>query len=180
MSTKKRLPSSLFRTPGVEFWTRLIESEFPDYKQILQRPAVLSHVILPKAPLLAAVKACLTCAPKDRLGVSLTRLPAGIRVRLEATDNGSVERVIECRGWQPGRYVGVNVRYLLQALECLRSDEVTLAIKDEASPVHITDEDLSVVILPLRVSEPAECQKDKKEGGVPEQSGETAKTSQAK
>jgi DNA polymerase III sliding clamp (beta) subunit (PCNA family) len=118
--------------------------------------------------------------PKDRLGVSLTRLPAGIRVRLEATDNGSVERLIECRGWQPGRYVGLNARYLLQALECLRGDEVTLAMKDEASPVHITDEDLSVVISPLRVSEPAECQKDKKKGGVPEQSDETAKTSQAK
>lgn len=87
--------------------------------------------------------------------------------------------MIECRGWQPGRYVGVNARYLLQALECLRGDEVTLAIKDEASPVHIADEDLRVVISPLRVSEPAEYQKDKKDGGVPEQSDETAKTSQA-
>jgi DNA polymerase III sliding clamp (beta) subunit (PCNA family) len=168
-----------FRVSGIELWTRLVEGEFPDYQQVLQRPAKLSHVTMPKAPLLAAVKACLTCAPKDRLGVSLTRLPAGIRVRLEATDNGSVERVIECRGWQPGRYVGVNARYLLEALACVRRDEVTLAMKDEASPVHIADEDLSVVISPLRVSEPAECQKDKKEGGVPEQSGETAKTSQA-
>jgi DNA polymerase III sliding clamp (beta) subunit (PCNA family) len=117
--------------------------------------------------------------PKDRLGVSLTRLPAGIRVRLEATDNGSVERLIECRGWQPGRYMGVNARYLLQALECLRGNEVTLAMKDEASPIHITDEDLCVVISPLRVSEPVEGQKDKKGGGVPEQANETTKASQA-
>ena len=97
----------------------------------------------------------------------------------EATDNGSAERLIECRGWQPGRYVGVNARYLLQALECLRGDEVTLAMKDEASPVHIADEDLHIVISPLGVSESAECQKDKKDGGVPEQANETTKTSQA-
>jgi hypothetical protein len=90
-----------------------------------------------------------------------------------------VERLIECRGWQPGRYVGLNARYLLQALECLRGDEATLAMKDEASLVHITDEDLCVVISPLHVSEPAECQRDKKDGGAPERSDETAKTSQA-
>jgi DNA polymerase-3 subunit beta len=168
-----------FRSSGSELRTRLVEGEFPDYQQVLQRPANLSHVTMPKAPLLAAVKACLTCAPKDRLDVSLTRLPAGIRVRLEATDHGSVERLIEGRGWQPGRYVGMNARYLLQALECLRGDEVTLAMKDEASPVRIADEDLSVVISPLRVSEPAECQKDKKDGGVPEQADETTKASQA-
>ena len=100
-------------------------------------------------------------------------------MRLEATENGSVERLIECQGWQPGGYVGLNARYLLQALECLRGDEATLAMKDEASPVHITDEDLCVVISPLRVSELAECQRDKKDRGVPEQSDETAKPSQA-
>jgi DNA polymerase III sliding clamp (beta) subunit (PCNA family) len=111
-----RPTSALFRTPGVEFWTRLVEGEFPDYQQVLQRPANLSHVTLPRAPLIAALKACLTCAPKDRLDISLTRLPSGVRVRLEATDNGRVERLIECRGWQPGRYVGANARYLLQAL----------------------------------------------------------------
>ena len=103
-----------------------------------------------------------------------------MRLRLEANDNGGVERLIECRGWQPGRYAGLNARYLLQALECLRGDEVTLAMKDEASSVHIADEDLCVVISPMRVSEPAECQKEKKEGDVPEQSEETAKASEAK
>jgi DNA polymerase III subunit beta len=167
------------RAPGIELWTRLVEGEFPDYRQVLPRPANLSHVTLPRAPLIAALKSCLACAPKDRLGVSLTRLRAGVGVRLEATDNGSVERLIECRGWQSGCYVGVNVRYLLEALACVRRDEVTLALKDEASPVHIADEDLHIVISPLRVSEPAECQKDKKDGDVPEQSGETAKASQA-
>src|SRR5262249_43058888 len=168
-----------FRVSGIELWTRLVEGEFPDYQQVLQRPKQLSHVILPRASLIAALKACLACAPKDRLGISLTRLPAGVRVRLEATDNGSVERLVEGRGWQPGHYVGMNARYFLQALACVPRDEGTVAIKDEASPVHITDEDLSVVISPLRVSEPAECQKDKKDGGVPEQSDETAKASQA-
>jgi len=176
----ERPTHALFRTPGVEFWTRLVEGEFPDYQQVLQRPAKLSHVTMPKTPLIAALKACLTCAPKHALGVSLTQLPAGVRVRLEATDNGSVERLIECRGWQPGRYMGLNARYLLQAVECLRGDEVTLAIKDEASPIHITDEGLHIVISPLRVSEPVECQKDKKDGGVPEQSEETANASEAK
>ncbi len=175
----ERPTAALFRPPDVEFWTRLVEGEFPDYRQVLQRPAKLFHVTMPKAPLIAALKACLTCAPKDRLGVSLTRLPSGVRVRLEATDNGSVERLIECRGWQPGRYVGVNARYLLQALECVRSNEVTLLIKDGASPIHLEHDDLQVVLSPLRVSEPAECQKDKTKGSAPEQSDETAKTSQA-
>jgi DNA polymerase III sliding clamp (beta) subunit (PCNA family) len=149
-----------FRAPGSEFWTRLVEGEFPDYRQVLQRPAALSYVILPKAPLIAALKACLACAPKDRFGVSLTRLPAGIRVRLEATDNGKVERLVECRGWKPGRYVGMNARYLLQALECWRGKEVTLLIRDAATAVHLENDDLQVVIMSVRVSEPVEYQQD--------------------
>jgi DNA polymerase III sliding clamp (beta) subunit (PCNA family) len=48
MSTKKRLPSSLFRTPGAEFWTRLVEGEFPDYRQVLQRPTQLSLITMSK------------------------------------------------------------------------------------------------------------------------------------
>jgi DNA polymerase III sliding clamp (beta) subunit (PCNA family) len=175
----QRPTSALFCTPGVEFLTRLVESEFPDYHQVLQRPTKLCQVTLPMAPLLAAVKACLACAHKDRLSVSLTRLPAGVRIRLEATDNGSVERLIECRGWQPGRYVGLNARYLLQALECVQSDEVTLLIKDEASPVHPVDDALHVVISPLRISEPIEYQKAKKEGDIPAQPDETPTAAQA-
>jgi DNA polymerase III sliding clamp (beta) subunit (PCNA family) len=151
-----------FRAPGIELWTRLVEGEFPDYRQVLQRPATLSHVTLPKAPLIAAIKACLACAPKDCFGVSLARLPAGMRVRLEATDNGKVERLVECCGWKPGRYVGMNARYLLQALECWRGKEVTLWIKDAAMAVHMEDDDLQIVIMPVRVSEPVECQQDAK------------------
>jgi DNA polymerase III sliding clamp (beta) subunit (PCNA family) len=66
----KRPVYALFRAPGIELWTRLVEGEFPDYRQVLQRPTALSHVTLPKAPLIAALKACLACAPKDRLSKS--------------------------------------------------------------------------------------------------------------
>jgi DNA polymerase III sliding clamp (beta) subunit (PCNA family) len=175
----KRPTSALFRTPGVEFWTRLGEGEFPDYQQVLQRPKQLSHITMSKAPLIAALKACLACAPKDRFGVSLTRLPAGMRVRLEATDNGKVERLVECSGWKPGRYVGLNARYLLHALECWRGKEVTLLIRDAATAVHLENDDLQVVIMSVRVSEPVEYQQNKKDGSVPEQADETTKASQA-
>jgi DNA polymerase III sliding clamp (beta) subunit (PCNA family) len=151
-----------FRVSGIELWIRLVAGEFPDYQQVLQRPAKLSHATMPKAPLLAAVKACLACAPKDCFGVSLTRLPAGMRVRLEATDNGKVERLVECRGWKPGRYVGLNARYLLHALECWRGKEVTLLIRDAATAVHLENDDLQVVIMSVRVSEPMEYQQDAK------------------
>jgi hypothetical protein len=107
-----------------------------------------------------------------------TRLPTGVRIRLEGTEHGHVERVVECRGWQPGHYVGLNARYLLQAVECLRCEEVTLAIKDEASPMHIVDAELCVVLSPLRISEPTDCQKDKKKGDVPEPSDEPTRVPQ--
>src|SRR5262249_52110667 len=67
-----------FRVSGIELWTRLVEGEFPDYRQVLQRPKQLFHVNMPQAPLIAAVKACLTCAPQDRLGLSPTPLPPGL------------------------------------------------------------------------------------------------------
>jgi len=160
----KRPVYVLFRAPGVELWARLVEGEFPDYLPILQRPKQVSIATLPTALVLAALKACLACAPKDRLGVSLTRLPAGVRIRLEATDHSRVERLVECRGWKPGHYIGMNARYLLHALECWQGKEVTLWIKDVATAVHLEDDNLHVVIMPVRVSEPMECQQVMKRG----------------
>ena len=66
-----------------------------------------------------------------------------------------------------------------QALECWRGKEVTLLIRDAATAVHLEDNDLYVVIMPVRVSEPVECPQNKKDGGVPAQADETTKASQA-
>jgi len=143
-----------FRTAGSEFWTRLVEGEFPDYHAVLQRPAELCPVILPRAPLIAAIKACLACAPKDRSGISLTWVPTGVCLRLDSTEHGHVERLIECSGWTPGRYVGLNARYLLQAVQCIRSPTVTVFIKDHATPVFLTEGEFAAVIMPLRIAAP--------------------------
>jgi DNA polymerase III sliding clamp (beta) subunit (PCNA family) len=148
-----------FRTAGLELWTRLVDGEFPDYHAVLQRPAKLCPVTLPRAPLLAALKACLACAPKDRLGVSLTRLVTGMRIRLAATDQGSVARLIECTGWTPGRYVGLNARYLLEAVEPVQHRTVTLLLKSHDTPVFLDDGAFQAVLMPLRVAEPPECQR---------------------
>src|SRR5262249_55713631 len=43
----ERPTSACFRVSGIELWTRLVEGEFPDYQQVLQRPAKLSHVTMP-------------------------------------------------------------------------------------------------------------------------------------
>jgi DNA polymerase III sliding clamp (beta) subunit (PCNA family) len=157
-----------FRAPGIELWTRLVEGEFPEYQPLLQRPKASTTVTMPKVPLITAVKACLACAPKRALGISLTRLPTGVRVRLEATENGSVERVIECRGWQPGQYIGLNAHYFLDALECTHHKEVVLQITDAATPVHLDDDELQIVIMPVRVSEPAESQRHANAGDPPD------------
>jgi len=145
-----------FRTTGLELWARLVDGEFPDYQSVLQRPAKLCPVTLPCASLLAALKACLACAPKERSGISLTRVPTGMRLRLESTEHGHVERLIECAGWTAGQYVGLNARYLLQAVECLRSSTVTVFLKDHHTPVFLQDGDFEAVIMPLRIAAPPE------------------------
>lgn len=145
-----------FRTPGVELWTRLIDGEFPEYLSLLQRPQASTSVAIPRAPLLEALQACVACAPKRQLGASLTRVPAGVRVRLEAAEHSAVERVIPCEGWQLGRSIGLNARYLLQPVTCLRGNEVRLQITGAMAPVHLEDPELHVVLMPMRILEPVD------------------------
>lgn len=144
------------RAPGVELWARLIEEEFPDYLSLLQRPTACTPVILPRVPFMEALQACVACAPKRQLGASLTRVPAGVRVRLEAAEYGAVERVIPCQGWQLGRSIGLNARYLLQPVTCLRGNEVRLQITGAMAPVHLEDPELHVVLMPMRILEPVD------------------------
>jgi DNA polymerase III sliding clamp (beta) subunit (PCNA family) len=145
-----------FRVPGVELWTRLIEGEFPEYGSLLQRSTECTSVLMPRVPLLEALQACVACAPKRNLGISLMRVPTGIRIRLEATEHGAVERVIACQGWQLGCAIGMNAQYLLHAVSCLRGNEVTLQLTDATASVHMEDHELRIVIMPMRILESAE------------------------
>ncbi|MBI3248853.1 MAG: hypothetical protein HYZ50_20310 [Deltaproteobacteria bacterium] len=63
-----------------------------------------------------------------------------------------MKRVIPCQGWQLGCLIGLNARYLLHAVACLCGNKVTLQITDATTPVHLADQDMHVIILPLRLS----------------------------
>jgi DNA polymerase III sliding clamp (beta) subunit (PCNA family) len=70
---------------------------------------------------------------------------------LEAAEHGAVEQVIACQGWQLGCAIGMNTRYLLHAVTCLRGNEVTLQLTDATAPVHLEDHELRMVIMPMRI-----------------------------
>ena len=136
-------------------WSRCVDAAFPDYAKVIQKPKDRAHVTMPRGPLIEALKVCLACASKDKLVVSLTREVGGLRVRLDESDAGSIDRLIPCRGWKPGQSIGLNARYLLDAARALQCDEATIGISDPASPVFLGDGELEAVIMPVRTTKPA-------------------------
>mgnify|MGYP005849416357 CR=1 FL=1 len=148
---------ALFRTAGGFLMVRLIEGEFPDYEQVIPRgfnyKATFSREVmlfaLRRVSLLSVekgrgVKFSFSAPPKAELEVWARNPELG-----EARESLPVE--FEGKG---GFSIAFNARYIMDVLQVLRADKVSLEMADELSPGLIrplSDEKHMSLIMPMRM-----------------------------
>ena len=145
--------SALVRKGEVTLTMRLIEGEFPNYRQVL--PKVVSRKITMPSETLSQALRRVALLSVERSKAIRVELSAG-RLRLSATNpdlgEASEEMDIDYQG--ESLTVGFNARYLLDSLAAFKTKEVELGLEDELSPARLSpidDPETVAVVMPMRL-----------------------------
>ncbi len=132
--------------------SKLIESEFPPYDQVIPKQQDRS-VIVPRQAFLEALKRVSVVSSERTLGVKLQLSEGAIAI---STDNPAVgegqETVDVAYDGEPVE-IGFNARYFIDALAVLGEDEVQLDLSGALDPAVVKDigGHFVGVIMPMRI-----------------------------
>jgi DNA polymerase-3 subunit beta len=143
----------LVRCPGQLLSCRLIDGEFPDYKQILP-DGHLIRVLIEREVLLHAVRRIALVAHERAGGFRLALEDGQMELHAQNPDLGEARELIPVE-YQSDRFeTGFNARYLQDAIASIASKEVVLELRDELTPAQIRpadDPDQIAIVMPMRL-----------------------------
>lgn len=147
------LTSAWFRVGETVLGARLVDAQFPPYKQVIPkhdgRPARMS-----RAALIDALKAVRVIVDPKVGSVKLTFSGDVLRIEGNHPDTGSGVDEVACEYGGAARTIGVNAGYMLDELGCIKADEVELVFGTELDPVLVRgagDERFLAVVMPMKV-----------------------------
>jgi len=146
--------SAVVTSPSVKLVMRLIEGEFPNYRQVL--PKAAKHRITISSDTLAHVlrRVSLLAADSSGRGVRLQIAPGRLTLSARNPDLGEAQEEVDLDYAGESVSIGFNARYLLDCLGVFRAKEVEIGLVDELSPVAIRptdDGDTLAVVMPMRL-----------------------------
>ncbi|MET0151419.1 MAG: DNA polymerase III subunit beta [Candidatus Binatia bacterium] len=137
-----------------ELFMRLIEGEFPDYRQVIPKQSK-AKVTLGREEFLRAL-GCLSVLSTERAkGVKLTLKTGALEVQANNPDAGEGVDEIEVAYSGEELSIGFNGRYLIEALVAMRDGErVDFLASDDVSPGILRpegDDSYCYVVMPMRL-----------------------------
>ncbi len=139
---------------SVSFFMRLVEGEFPDYKQVIPA-AVRAKARFNRDDLLAALRRISLLASERSRGVKFHLEKGRLEVSASNPDQGEASEDIEISYGGDPLTVGFNARYLIDVLTAHGEGEVIeLGLTDEVGPgvvVGTGDADYTYVVMPMRL-----------------------------
>ena len=145
--------SVLVRREGVTLVMRLIEGEFPNYRQVIPRQTT-HHVTLPTELLIQALRRVALLSSERSRAVRFDLSPGLLRLSSNNPDLGEAHEEMDVDYAGDELSIAFNARYLTDCLSVLGAKEVRLGFQDPLSPAQITpsdDEDSLAVVMPMRV-----------------------------
>jgi DNA polymerase III subunit beta len=138
----------------VSFFMRLVEGEFPDYRQVIPG-APRAQVRANRDDLLAALRRISLLASERSRGVKLHVEKGRLELSASNPDQGEASEDIEVSYGGDALTIGFNARYLLDALAVhAEGDVMELALTDEVGPGLLRgsqDPEYTYVVMPMRL-----------------------------
>jgi DNA polymerase-3 subunit beta len=138
---------------GVTIAGRLLEADFPDYRQVLP-PAYKRTVIMDRDALLTALR---RVAPLARDSARSTRLEVqagGVTFTTKALDIGTAKMRVPAGLTGDPIVFGINCGFLAAAVRPLAAGPVEIAIGDTLSPTRVrslADLSAQAIVMPIRI-----------------------------
>lgn len=143
----------LFTVDNVELISRLIEGQYPDYKQIIPTNNG-TNVIVDRMEFIRAIK---TSSIFSKVGINDVNLdfPVGKKVVISSTSSQSGENVVELDAEINGEDNGivVNYRYLLDGVSNINSDEIKIEVTNSNTPCILKskkDDNYLYIVMPIK------------------------------
>jgi DNA polymerase-3 subunit beta len=141
-------------TPAVAFFMRLIEGEFPDYKQVIpSAPRLRAQV--GRDELLAAVRRIALMASERSHGVKMHLEAGTLELSASNPDAGEASEDIEVAYSGDPLTIGFNGKYLIDVLSVhAPGDTIELGLTDEVGPGIVRgsqDPAYTYVLMPMRL-----------------------------
>ncbi len=142
---------ALFDLGGVVLISRLIEGEFPDYKQVVP-PASENKLRVGRNQFLLAVKRAALLATPDYQGVKLEVFKNKLVISKSTPDVGESreELAVEYQGKE--LVIGFNPVYLMDILKTLNEETINLELTDSEKPGVIRISGYIYIVLPMRLN----------------------------
>lgn len=148
-------PNAFFDIAGIRFSVKLIDAQFPPYEQVI--PAVTDRAVRTPRMVFSEALRAVSLAASDRTGgVKLAVADNLLKITSESPESGNGFDQIEVDYAGPEISVGFNARYLLDVLNSIDAEDVTLGLSGELDPavVRPADQDADTyiaVVMPMRI-----------------------------
>jgi len=145
--------SGLARKGDVTLIMRLIEGEFPNYRQVIPTDTV-HQVTLEVEPLIHALRRVALLSAERSRAIKFELGDGCLALSSNNPDLGDAREEIDVDYAGEALSIAFNARYLTDALAVTGSKEVQLAFRDSLSPAQLRptdDEDSLAVVMPMRV-----------------------------
>lgn len=138
---------------GVEMWCRLVEGEFPDYRQVIPKKRGATRATVDVAAMVASLRRVRVVASDRTHGVKVSIGEDGVQVMSINPDVGEATDTAEAEVVGAAACFGVNADYLIDALTAA-GETAEIAISDDVSPIVVTapgDDGFKAVAMPMRL-----------------------------
>lgn len=145
--------SSVARSAGVTLVMRLIEGEFPNYRQVIPRDPA-RRVILAAEPLSRAIRRVALLSAEHSRSIKFELQPGMLVLSSSNPDLGEAREEIELDYAGDVIAIAFNARYLLDATSASGAKELEFAFQDALSPAQLVptdDSDTLAVVMPMRL-----------------------------
>ncbi len=145
--------SGLARKGDVTLVMRLIEGEFPNYRQVLPKEANW-QITIPAEGLVHSLRRVAVFSSERSRAVKLELSEGSLAISSNNPDLGEAREELDVDFAGDPLAIGFNARYLLDALNACHSKEIRLTLQDDQSPMRIVpadDDDTLAVVMPMRL-----------------------------
>jgi len=145
-----------FKFKNIYLVSRLIQGQFPDYRQVIPKSAESKVKVSTQALLESAERAAVIAASAANI-IKMEVKGGQLHIMAQAPDVGSVDEVIEVetKGKEKAS-VAFNVRLILDALRVIEAEEIWLELGEALSPGLIKPKDgpdYIYIAMPIRTQE---------------------------
>ena len=141
-----------FEAGGTRLTTRLIEGEFPNYRQLIPNSHP-NRLTVAREPLLDAIRRVKLLA-RDATPIRLQMTSDGLSLSAVTQDIGQASETLDASYNGADMTVAFNPEYLAQGVDAIGGDEVAIDTLDALKPAVVrpaNDQDYLYLLMPVRV-----------------------------